>query len=259
MKKYKINPHKPPRLKEQVRDILSYDVIDHSCEVYTEDGRFVAHLKKGYFARQAEKYLEILNSCKFPHSNRASGLVSRSHIFGFSPREPFKKLPCRECQFNFEQPIAYKTTVALLKKISTYYKAKIPAVYEKQIQALKPICDAYKIEGTVFTSGIINKNTKYRFHTDNGNVKNTFATMFYAKKGIIGGDLILPEYNLKLSLDSGDLIVFDNTRVSHGVTPIKKMNKDSVRFSVVAYCLDRLRSCEKNLSLEAKHFNRIKD
>jgi len=64
-----------------------------------------------------------------------------------------------------------------------------------------------------------------------------------------------PEYNAILKFDLGDLIVFDNTRVSHGVTQFKKISKSSKRMSVVLYCLEQLKSCEQTFELENQRFN----
>ena len=111
-----------------------------------------------------------------------------------------------------------------LKDFGRYYRAK-------------PI---YR-ESTNETSFQINKDTEFRYHTDNGNLENTYSTMLTMKKDIRGGYLHLPEYNAVIENENNSILIFDGAATSHGVTPMQMKNKASGRVTVVWYCLNNLK------------------
>ncbi|MEM9995406.1 MAG: hypothetical protein AAGE79_14910, partial [Acinetobacter pittii] len=56
--------------------------------------------------------------------------------------------------------------------------------------------NTYLIKGTPFTGGVINKNTALGYHRDSANTKDGISCMVILKKGVAGGELILPELNI---------------------------------------------------------------
>jgi len=244
----------------QLKELVSIDggerVISENCVIYNGNNEFVGLIIKGFLpAAEANFIMNSLSEIKFPKSHRASGLISNSEIFGFSPREHLKGYPCRSCKFNFKYPHQYFILDKISRRLKETYQIHIPDIYQKHSENIKKIGKNWVMQNQFFTSGIINLDTQYRYHTDNGNIKDTFASMLYFGHKIIGGDVKFPEYNAILKFDLGDLIVFDNTRVSHGVTQFKKISKSSKRMSVVLYCLEQLKSCEQTFELENQRFN----
>jgi hypothetical protein len=63
------------------------------------------------------------------------------------------------------------------------------------------------------------------------------------KEGIIGGNLICPEYNIGFEQGDGALILFDGQAIIHGVTPIKQIEENGFRSSCVFYSLATMKNC----------------
>lgn len=71
-----------------------------------------------------------------------------------------------------------------------------------------------------FTAGQINKDTQVGVHLDENDLSGTLnALMTYGKYQ--GGELILPDLNISIGIQPGDLILFEGSRIRHGVTPIQ--------------------------------------
>ena len=58
-----------------------------------------------------------------------------------------------------------------------------------------------------------------------------------------GGYLSMPEYDLTIECRDGWVLFFPGFRYLHGVTPIKHVQKDSYRYTVVYYCLRGMKDC----------------
>ena len=68
--------------------------------------------------------------------------------------------------------------------MSEYFTKHVDMVAEK-------VKEDWIIEGTPFTSGIINKNNKLKYHIDSGNFKGVMSNMIVLKKDVDGGHLVL--------------------------------------------------------------------
>ena len=67
--------------------------------------------------------------------------------------------------------------------------------------------------------------------------------MVVFKGGVSGGFLSLPEYRAGVELKDNSLFMFDGQSILHGVTPIKKHNPNSYRYSIVYYSLRQMWKC----------------
>ncbi len=188
--------------------------------------------------------VDALKSIKYQETERSTGLITRSRIFGYRPRQTQRADFCSSASLAKDFPEEHALIAGLAQKIEELYKAKAP---EKHA-AHKAITDekvrgSFKVSGSVFTSGIINKNNPLKYHFDAGNFKSVFSCMPVFKSGVTGGHLALPEYGLGIELKDNSIFMFDGQAIMHGVTPIKYESELSYRFSIVYYSLKQIWQC----------------
>ena len=188
--------------------------------------------------------VQALKNIKYHESKRLNGLKTRSRIFGYKPRVTMRSDFCTATSlavdFPRENAIICKYA-ELLEKI--YFKWDSDVYKKHKAIADEKLKPDYRINGTVFSSGIINKNNPLKYHFDAGNFKQVFSAMLVFKGGTEGGYLSLPEYGLGIELKNNSLLMFDGQGILHGVTPIKKVSPLGFRFSVVYYSLTKIWQC----------------
>jgi hypothetical protein len=117
-------------------------------------------------------------------------------------------------------------------------------MYDFHNDKSKIIKDDWKIEGTPFSSGIINKNNALKYHFDSGNIKQVYSNMVCFKKNCEGGYLVLPEFDVALEVANKSITFFDGQDIMHGVSPFKLKTYDGYRFTIVYYTLQQMWKCE---------------
>jgi hypothetical protein len=70
-----------------------------------------------------------------------------------------------------------------------------------------------------------------------------WSAMPVIRRGIRGGYLSIPEYDVCIECRDGWVLFFPGFRLLHGVTPIAHVSKDAYRFTVVYYCLRGMKDC----------------
>ncbi len=247
----------PPLLKEKTAAPKDAVFVGgkQECSAYDkETGRFIFHYIPCFVPSSV--YGQFFSSLKYNESVRLSGLISKSQIFGFAPRDYLKNLPTRRCRFDSKNPKAGLVLQNMASTISKKLQDDHPDVYEKHHAGFVGINKNWVIPKSVFSSGIINLDTKYLYHTDNGNVDGCISGMITLKNNVSGGDLHLPEYNYVLQNNPGSLLLFDGASVSHGVTGFKKTSsKDSYRITIVWYVLENLKLAMPTVKEELDFFN----
>lgn len=189
--------------------------------------------------------MAALPNVDYRKSARTGGLVTRSRIFGFQPRIALRRDYCTAASLSYDQPSEHSIVFNHALTVSKYYKLFNPELYEKHLKmAEEKVLPEYRISGNPFTSGIINKNNPLKYHFDAGNFKNVWSAMLVFKSQIEGGHLSLPEYGIGVELKHKSLFLFDGQAVLHGVTPIKKLSPEALRFSIVYYSLQGMWNCE---------------
>lgn len=165
--------------------------------------------------------------------------------FGFLPKRPIQTQcqVCRSAAIYRSYPwLADELTAQAQKAWALLGEANL----DRQVHLLergKEILPEWKITGTGFTSGIINKNTPLRYHYDAGNFQTSWSAMLWLANGIQGGALAFPEYDAKILLEDGAWLFFSGQSILHGVTPIKMLSKQSYRYSLVFYANAEMRNC----------------
>jgi len=248
--------------RNQIKTIITKDT-----DVYTEDGKLLLAFRKNILSKQAiyDFYDNIIDFAHNETSNRgiASGGLNvkiKSNIFGyFDNLAPMQKhilkqknipvkLNVRECRFNRDFPEKYKKTLPLIKEIDKNYAKYIPEHYK--LQKKKSDAIPFKITGTSFTTVTTNVNFQTHCHTDKGDDPDGFGNLCVIEKGEYeGGETCFPQYSLGVDVRTGDLLFMDVHEL-HANLPIKKIDKDAIRLSIVCYL--RLNIWEKTQNISKK-------
>lgn len=208
------------------------DGVGKPLVVYVED------------AINLDKLAFLLKSVEYDHTSRTGGMKTISRVFGYQPRITIRRDFCTEASFNTDYPEAYDEVMRCGVEGSIQYATYFPGLYQQHCEKSTSLPKKeYLIPGTPFTSGIINKNNQLRYHFDSGNIKNVWSQMIVMKKNTSGGYLSLPEYGVGIRLANNSIFLFDGQSILHGVTPIKMLNPDSYRISVVYYSLQGMWKC----------------
>lgn len=194
-------------------------------------------------------YDKILNTLKHTHFStnvRTTGLRTTSKIFGYSPRETIRKDYCSSTAFAREDPEGHFNICNFGNTLADLYRQYCPDMFEYHHAVSKmTIMNDWRIHGTPFTSGIINKNNPLKYHFDRGNVKNVYSNMIVFKNKCEGGYLAIPEFDVGLECSNKSVVFFDGQDILHGVTPFKLTDRQSgYRFSIVYYTLHQMWKCK---------------
>jgi len=184
-----------------------------------------------------------LQSVTFTKSVRTSGLITTSRVVGNQPRNLPQRDNCSAAELATENPSAHRVVAEYAERISGIYQQYNPDMYDRHRATTEKVLPQWRMEGGVFTSGIINRNNPLSYHFDAGNFKNVWSNMLVLKRDISGGFLSVPEYDCAFALPNNSLLMFDGQSLLHGVTPIGRHSDDAYRFSVVFYSLKKMWQC----------------
>lgn len=186
-----------------------------------------------------------LQKIKFTEGPRTQGMISRSRIFGYSPRLQVKNLACRLTSLGVQQPEPHAEICRAGKIAYDQYLSVNPSLAQRHMEITdEKVLQLWKIHETPFTSGIANHNNPLLYHYDTGNYKGVWSAMFVLKSSVTGGHLSIPELDSRLECSDCTLVLFDGQSLLHGVTPIKKESPKGYRYSVVYYSLQNMWHCE---------------
>lgn len=188
-----------------------------------------------------------VKSIRYETGPRTLGLISQSRIFGYRPRITVRHDYCNPTSLATEAPKEHFIITEFAENLTKYYQNNFPEIYEKHHNIVEErILPDWKIDNSIFTSGIVNKNNPLKYHFDAGNFKGVLSNMVAFKKNMVGGRLIIPAYNIKLEIADGSLCIFDGQSILHGVSPFEpaKINEENYRYTIVYYTLEQMWKCE---------------
>lgn len=234
------------------------NLIDHDCDVYTEEGKLLMKFRKGSLpqknidafydnvidfahhvtgARGAEsageikdiKYNKRIASNVYGYFDKWT--IFQKHIFKTLKMKP--PFPVRVTRFTTEFPEKWEKMIPLIRDIDRQYKKLVPGPYKFQKKCADET--AYRIADTAFTTITTNLNTQMGCHYDSGNLKESFGNLVVIEKGKYeGGYTVFPQYKVAADVRTGDFLAMD-VHSLHGVTAIKPKTEDAQRLSIVCY------------------------
>jgi len=204
----------------------------------------------------SSKLLKSLLTIKYDTNKRLAGLITRSRIFGYKPREKIRNDFCTSSMLAKDNPQEHAIICNFAKEITKFYKKHCGEIYQEHADLTRDkLLPEWTIGDTPFSSGIVNKNNALHYHFDSGNFKDVYSNMVAFKSNTTGGYLSIPEYDIALEIANNSLVLFDGQKILHGVTPIKLLSENAYRFSIVYYSLQQMWKCEPL----KKELARIKD
>ena len=241
MRQYQINSKirklmlKP--FESEMPDGKAVETIDYECYV-TINTKVIAVYKKAQF--DVEPIRQACLRLNFPKYQRTSGLWTETVNINASPRNYRRKRYCTATKFRKEQPEKHDIFLQYAKLIAYEYRNYFHKEYAGQVRQMyggyQGVHEAYRIKGTPFTSGVINKNSALGFHRDNANTHDGISCMLSMQKGIIGGELVLPELGIGFACQDGYILLFDGQKYIHGVSAISPPNEGTgYRYTIVYY------------------------
>lgn len=191
-----------------------------------------------------DELLNALNTMKYGKEYRTgANMMSQSMTIGYSPRVTIRRDFCTASGAAAEYPTEHALVTSYAKKVAHLYKEFAPDLYNTHEKMVEKVLPDWRIDESVFTSGIINKNNPLPYHFDTGNFKNVWSNMLVFKHNVKGGYLAVPEYDVCFELRHNSLLMFDGQNILHGVTPITQLSDDAYRYSIVFYSLHQMWHC----------------
>lgn len=229
-------------------DVKNSIIIDENTIISDADNKpLILFFKMNVPEAIKSKIVKLLQETQFTVTTRASGLVTRSRIFGYSPKLKLRKRhTCDTTSLDRESPELTNLIYDIAEQISSIYAENLESTYKGHTDMTSQVLPEYRIRNTPFTSGIINKNNQLAFHVDRGNFEKVYSNMIVFKsKGVSGGHLFCPELNITLKTDDDCLVMFDGQVLLHGVSPIRRLSEDDYRYSIVFYSLKDMWRCKE--------------
>jgi len=244
-------------------------IIKDDADVFTTEGKLLLRFRKGALSKDHAQqfYDNVIDFAETPTSNRGSTSGSQSknvydnpkimsNIIGFFDRFPpnykisFKKagikapLEVRECRFNRDCPDKFEKLIPLVRDINTLYKKYTPEHFDRQNNKAKQTF--FKIADTSFTTITTNVNFRTSIHKDKGDDMEGFGNLAVIENGAYeGAETCFPQYGIGVDVRTSDIIFMD-VHEWHGNLPMKPIDKDAKRLSIVCYLRYKLWFRTKN-------------
>lgn len=176
---------------------------------------------------------------------RANNYASRSRTFGYRPRRAthFRE-SCGVTSLAAEQPAIERTLEAYADQFTNMLYGIDPGIVPTDREAIATVRPEWRFgEAKLWTSGVVNDTAQLPYHRDRFNF-STWSAMPVVRRGVRGGHLHLPEYDMVIPCADSTVVLFPGERLLHGVTPIDRLRgQDGYRISVVYYALKGMKSC----------------
>lgn len=241
--------------KRTALDSDAENLINYDCLI-TENG--IPRILYVKLKNDTDALRWAVKNIKYTTGVRSRGLKSQSAIFGYKPKVTMRQDFCSSTSMINNFPKQHYFITEYAKNLTKYYKEYFPEIFEIHEDIVREkILDQWTIDGTPFTSGIVNKDNPLKYHHDSGNFKGVLSNMVAFKRGMKGGRLVFPEYNIKLEIEDNTLCVFDGQSILHGVSNFEKENDDAYRYTIVYYSLEQMWKCD-SINEEINRIRKVK-
>jgi len=219
------------------------NIIREDCIFYKENKPVGIYIKINN--QDLKKIRKVALTTKLSQSSRTRGLPTKSSIFGSLPRIARRNDFCRYSAQTKSEKDNANEVFNFMPILLDIYKKYLPDNLIRDTKIVEEsVVNDYKFKNnSPFLTANINVNHAIKYHRDTGNFKGNLSNVLILKDGIIGGELVFPEYGFALSQDDGYLSIFDGQQEIHGVMPIYKNKSNPYRASIVYYSLQQMKHC----------------
>lgn len=182
---------------------------------------------------------------------RGAGIRNLSRTFGRSPKKVMlKREGCQNTTTARDYPEQHDVLVRAAAALKEQFRELLPEQVALDEEVVSQIDNDWKLHPeSLWSSGVINLSSALPYHYDRSNFES-WSAMPVVRRGIRGGCLNLPAYNLTVECRDGMVVYFPGWKVLHGVTPIKRVQPDAYRYSIVYYALRGMKDCA-SIAVEA--------
>jgi hypothetical protein len=173
-----------------------------------------------------------------------SGNRNKSVTFGYRPRKPMMSQEgCVLTAFNRDWPDEAAFLAHYSEVLAGQLAEGFPEIEVMGRDTIAQVLPDWRLsKSSLWTSGVINKESSLPYHRD-GNNFPAWSVMPVIRRGVRGGHLHLPEYDIAIPCRDGFTVAFYGKGLVHGVTPMTKTQRDGYRISIVYYALQGLKDC----------------
>lgn len=253
----------------------NYKIVNQTCKIYDENNNMIGYFLKGIitdpklidtgrklktYAQKTTRRAQSAGIAKTVNTKNGGTMKLAnpvySSIVGYMEDTSFHG--CRQTAlYKKHEKMFDDETIKLIQFISNKFKEYCPNEYKKQISFIKKVNKNMVLKGTCYTTLTINKDFRTRSHTDKGDYNGglgNLAVFNYEENGKIqnykGGEFLLPDYNLGINMEEGDLLFVD-VHKTHCNNPIKGKG----RVSLVCYARENLeKRCKKTTKEDLYNF-----
>lgn len=178
---------------------------------------------------------------------RQKNYRSASRTFGYTPRRPIVlREGCTTTTLARDHPDIEETLERYADQFSATMMEIDPELVEEGQRELENVLPEWRMgEAKLWTSGVVNDTAQLPYHRDGFNFP-TWSAMPVVRRGVRGGGLHLPEYDIVLPCADSTVTYFAGWKYVHGVTPLHRVKKDEgYRISVVYYALKGMKNCRE--------------
>lgn len=175
---------------------------------------------------------------------RSSGMRNVSRTFGMTTRSAvLQREACTPTSLSYEDPESQMALNDTADVLASYLREQLPEVFDEDYQKIDAVLPEWRMtEDSLWTSGVINQSSPLPYHRDGANF-DTWSAMPVVRRGMDGGNLHMPEYDMTIACKDGWALWFNGYRYVHGVTPMALRQKDGYRYSIVFYAKKGMKDC----------------
>lgn len=172
-------------------------------------------------------------------------LPTQSSVFGSLPRIALRNDYCRFSSQTKSEKLNTQRLFTFMPVLTDIYEKYLPEQFKHDLKVIQEnVSEDYLLkEDQPFATANINVNHAIKYHKDSGNFKGNLSNVLILRSGIMGGELVFPEYDFAVAQDDSYLSIFDGQNEIHGVMPIMKTSKRPYRASIVYYTLENMKHC----------------
>lgn len=231
----------PDRLDDELPAKIENDVDNTRGRVWLRSKVIPVYGEyEGWFDRWIDMVLKLGRKEQAEEAYNVSLMISdtnyaqsvMSGIAGFYDRYP--RIPYgRACTYNEKNVSLFEKSFPYLRRLNDIFKDELPQRWGAQNKCVQQLDKKFVIDDTVFTTLTVNHNWRTAAHRDAGDLNSGFSNISAVGKGWEGAKFLLPEYNVSIDLQPGDLLLVNNHEGIHANTELEGDNPD--RMSIVAY------------------------